>query len=100
MSSVDVSIVVCTYNRPKRLAQALESLLVQRTDDRLTYEIVVVDDGSTDTTGEVLAEFVGRNGPVPTRCVRTDGVGVDEARNAGVRAANGEWIALAIHTRH
>ena len=51
-----VSVVVITYNRASGLRNALESLLRQRTPEWLRYEIVVVDDGSSDSTSQVVCE--------------------------------------------
>ena len=51
-----VSVVVCTYNRAALLRGALASLAKLRTGDRFRYEIVVVDNGSTDETSRVIQE--------------------------------------------
>ncbi len=69
---------------------AVESLLLQRVD--AGFEIVVVDDGSSDATAAVLLELT-EHAPVPMRVVRTEGVGVPAARNLGAKAAAGRWIA-------
>lgn len=86
MSSPTVSVVIPTFNRAQCVREAIESVLSQsiRPD-----EIIVVDDGSTDHTADVLSEF----GDTIT-VVRQPNRGVSEARNAGVRHAKGEWIAF------
>lgn len=81
-----VSVVIPVYNREATVAAAVESCLAQTFGD---VEIVVVDDGSTDRTLEVLNGF----GPRIKLISQTNG-GVGAARNAGTRAASGEYVAL------
>jgi len=86
MDGPEVSVVLPTYNSAGLVGQAVESIL------RQTYrplEIVVIDDGSTDNTRQVVAAFGGR-----VRYVHQDNAGVAAARNHGVREARGEYIAL------
>ena len=93
MNSPLVSIVVPTYNRHEMLRNALRSLTLQETDDEFSYEIVVIDNGSTEPTKAVVAE-TATGSPVPTRYVREEVAGYPEALNRGVREARGVWIAL------
>ena len=79
-----VSVVVCTYNGGATLEQCLWSL---RALDYPDYEIIVVDDGSTDDTTEILKRFPS------IRAIRQDNHGLSVARNVGLRAATGEIIA-------
>ncbi|TMA34635.1 MAG: glycosyltransferase family 2 protein, partial [Deltaproteobacteria bacterium] len=81
-----VSVVVPTYNCAPYLAESLESVLAQTFRD---FEMVVVDDGSTDHTWAVLGQYAG----VAT-IVRAPHGGLSAARNAGLAAARGEWIAF------
>ena len=89
---IDVTVAICTYNRAKMLRVALESLIFQKTGDLFTYEIVVVDDRSSDETPEVVKEIAAQAG-VPVRYVREEGRGVAAARNRGIAEARGQWIA-------
>ncbi|HPG67280.1 MAG TPA: glycosyltransferase family A protein [Candidatus Hydrogenedentes bacterium] len=91
--TMNISVVICTYNRAAMLRLALESLLNQEVDETFAYEVVVVDDRSTDTTADVVAEMAARNA-VPVRYVRAEGLGVAHARNTGVKAAGGDWVAF------
>ena len=84
----DVSIVVCTYNRADMLGRALESLVRQETHGEFRFEIVVVDDGSTDGT-QVTVQNIAKDCQVPIRCLRKEGRGIAAARNTGVKAASG-----------
>jgi glycosyltransferase involved in cell wall biosynthesis len=81
-----LSVIIPTYNRASVLARAVDSVLAQTCPPD---EIIVVDDGSTDHTGDVLAAY-GRRLSV----IRQDNGGVSRARNAGIRAASGDLIAL------
>jgi len=81
-----VSVVLPTYNRGWILEQAVESVLGQ---DYANLQLIVVDDGSTDDTSHLLSTFEDR-----ITVIRQVNRGVSAARNAGIRAATGELIAL------
>ena len=81
-----VSVVLPTYNRGWIIGQAVDSVLDQ---DYKNLELVVVDDGSIDDTPQLLSAFGDR-----LRIIRQENQGVSAARNAGIRAATGELIAL------
>lgn len=84
------SVVTPTYNRRDILARCLRSLLDQ-TAEPSSYEVVVVDDGSTDDTPDLVAQLAATT-PVAVVYVRQANSGRARARNAGVRAAHGELI--------
>ena len=81
-----VSVVIPTYNRWPMLGEAIESVLAQTVDG---YELIVVDDGSTDETPEGLRDY-GSRLTVLTQSQR----GVAAARNSGARRASGEYLAF------
>jgi len=81
-----VSVVIPTYNMGKYVTDAIESVMKQTHGN---YEIIVVDDGSVDSTEEVLQGYKGR-----IRYIWQDNCGVAEARNRGIRAAKGEYVAF------
>lgn len=93
MSPPDVSVVVVTFNRAGMLRGALESLLPLETGGTFTYEIVVVDNASTDTTPQVVQE-IARQGTVLVRYVREARPGAAAARNRGISEAAADWIAF------
>lgn len=85
-----VSVVVPTHNRAARLEKAIRSALGQTVGD---LEILVVDDGSSDGTPDVIGRLSERDARV--RAIRLSaGSGAAAARNAGIRAATGEFLAF------
>ena len=71
----NVTVVLCTYNRAGLLCGALDSLIRQDTRGGLSYEIVVVDDASTDATPKVVREAIARS-PVPKQSASLNGSGI------------------------
>lgn len=84
-----VSVVVPTYNRAYCLARTIDSALGQ---SHPSVEVIVVDDGSGDETGEMVAARYGNDARV--RLIRQANAGVSAARNVGLRAARGDYVAL------
>jgi len=87
---VKFSVVVCTYNRCALLRKALLSLLEQSAN-KDTYEVIVVDNNSTDATRLVVEEMCKMKGP-PLKYVKESRQGLSFARNAGAFKANGEIV--------
>ncbi len=81
-----VSVIVPNYNHAAYLPDALDSILAQRYPD---FEIIVVDDGSTDHSREVIDGYGER-----VRPIFQENQGLSAARNSGIRVARGEYIAL------
>ncbi len=80
------SVIIPTYNRASFITKAVDSILRQSFND---YEVVVVDDGSTDTTRQALQQYGKR-----ITIVDQANSGVSAARNAGIAKANGKWITF------
>lgn len=89
-----ISVVIPLYNKEKSIATTLESVLAQSYTD---YEIIVVDDGSTDNSANVVREL--ENGKWKRvndkiRLISQPNLGVSSARNTGIMAAQGKFIAF------
>ena len=80
------SVVIPAYNRGKWVAEAVDSALSQ---DRHDFEVIVVDDGSTDNTEETLSVYKEM-----AVVIRQENAGVSVARNTGIENAQGEWVAF------
>lgn len=85
--SIQVSAIIPTFNRRELVSRAIRSVLAQT---RRVDEIVVVDDGSTDGTGDMLRELFGDR----VRHVRQVNAGVSAARNHGMAIAKGRYFAF------
>lgn len=84
-----LSVVIPTHNSQRYIAPALDSILAQK---HRPLEILVVDDGSTDSTAHMVRAY----GP-PIRLIEQDQRGHPAARNVGIRAAIGEFLAFLDH---
>ena len=85
-----VSVVIPTHNRKETLQKAIQAYLNQAAPSD-SFEILAVDDGSSDGTSQVLSRFLG-SGPVDIRYFRQEQRGPAAARNLGIREASGEII--------
>lgn len=92
-SGTEISVVIATYNRAEMLAGALQSLAEQTIKPEL-FEIVVVDNGSTDETPSVVAEFQRAHPKLRTLLVPEKRRGLGRARNTGDEHASGRLIAF------
>jgi glycosyltransferase involved in cell wall biosynthesis len=84
-----VSIVIPTYNRKAMLMEAIDSAMSQRYRN---IEIIVIDDGSTDGTEQIMLEKCQENTSI--QYVRQENSGVSAARNHGARMAKGEYLSF------
>lgn len=88
-----ITVVVCTYNRADMLDSALTSIEEQIVPNTIHFEILVMDDGSTDSTADVVSRHAERS-QVHVRYINQANLGVAAARNRGVVEAQGDWIAF------
>lgn len=82
----EISVIIPTYNREWIIKESIDSVFSQTFD---AYELIVVDDGSDDNTAEILDSYGNK-----LRIIRQANQGVSAARNRGIIASSGEFIAL------
>jgi len=86
-----ISICMSTYNNCERLRITLNAFANLRCPEGCRWEVVVVNNACTDLTGEIVREFVGI---LPIVYVEEPHSGVSRGRNAGLKAASGEFIVF------
>jgi glycosyltransferase involved in cell wall biosynthesis len=92
METPAATVIVCVHNRAAQVTTCLESLLNMEFRD---FEVVIVDDGSTDDTGSCLLEFKRSHPGLRLTVVRNErNLGVSAARNMGLDAATGEFVCF------
>ena len=84
MKNVKFSIIIPVYNAELYIKKCLESIFKQKYDD---VEIIVIDDGSTDNSINIIKEYEKK-----VKIISQKNMGVSSARNAGIYGATGEWI--------
>lgn len=85
-----LSIIVPVYNAEKYLEECLDSILCQELTD---YELILVDDGSTDSSSEICDRYAAAHGQV--RVLHQENKGLPAARQAGFALSHGKYIAFA-----
>lgn len=97
MSNIKLSFIVPVYNVERYLRKCVDSLLAQDYGD---YEIILVDDGSTDNSGAICHEYASpslaslHQSTIPIRVIHQPNAGLSAARNSGIKAAIGEYICF------
>lgn len=84
-----VSVIICTRNRAESLGRTLDSIVVAAGRVRDRWELIVVDNGSTDHTSTIASQYADR---LPLRLVAQPIPGLSNARNAGVSASQGRYV--------
>lgn len=84
-----LSVVICTRDRIARLDQALASLTACAVPAGLTWEVLVIDNGSAQSVSTLVEQYVDR---LPIRCVNEPLAGLSHARNRGAQSARGRWL--------
>lgn len=84
-----ISVIVPVYNTEKYLCECIDSILAQTYTD---FEVLLIDDGSTDKSGEICDEYTQKDSRI---CVfHKNNGGVSSARNIGLENAKGEWVCF------
>lgn len=89
---MDVSVVICTYNRAASLKCALESLADMKVPDEVSWEVVVVDNNSSDGTRVVVEQFLESS--LKIRYIFESAQGLSLARNRGVKESQGHIVSF------
>jgi glycosyltransferase involved in cell wall biosynthesis len=85
------SIIIPLYNKAGFIQQTLASVLAQTLS---CHELIVVDDGSSDGSGNIVTAHIEQTGDPRLRLVRQDNAGVAAARNHGIALATGDWVCF------
>jgi glycosyltransferase involved in cell wall biosynthesis len=88
-SNPQVSVIIPCYNHGRYLPEALASVVAQTFDD---WELIIVDDGSTDDSAAVAEQLIARNADRRMRLLRQANQGLSASRNNGIRHARGTYI--------
>lgn len=93
MESKKISLIIATYNRGERLLITLDSLLMQTLSPAL-WEVVVVNNNSTDATESLFASYRAAHPDFDARMVREERQGVSAARNRGIAESRGAYVVV------
>ena len=86
------SVIIPMYNSEKTIVRCLDSVFKQSFKSEI--EIIVVNDGSTDSSSDIVSEYSNLNNPFNITLINQENGGVSKARNTGMKLANGNYIAL------
>jgi len=87
-----LTIIICTYNRDKYLGETLKRLAANHFNGE--WELLLINNNSTDSTAEICSTFAKENSNVPFRYIIEPAQGLSHARNRGIKEANGEWLVF------
>ena len=87
------SVIIPLYNKAPYVRKALESVFAQTYTD---FEVIIIDDGSTDESASIAEEFIcsSRPSPFASRLIKQTNAGISAARNNGIAASKGEHVAF------
>jgi len=88
-----VSVIIPMYNSEKTILRAIESIKYQ-SNIEIVDEILIIDDGSTDNSNELVRNYIKENQEMPLVLLGKKNGGVSSARNFGMLKSNGDWIAF------
>lgn len=90
---MDISVIIPMFNSESTIIRTLTSVINQ-TVNKVDYEIIVVNDGSTDKSLKLVNNFAAKHSSSIIKIIDKENGGVSSARNVGLKAARGKWIAL------
>lgn len=85
----EVSIIIPVYNTRKYIIDCLDSIRAQSVTD---YEVILVNDGSTDDSEQIIADYISKNNLSSFHLISKTNGGISSARNVGLSNAKGKWI--------
>lgn len=88
---MQLSIIICTYNREKYIKRCLNSFINQSLNKNL-WELLIVNNNSTDNTDFLITDFISANTEINTKYIIEKKQGLSVARNTGIKNANGKYI--------
>ncbi len=89
---MDFTVVICTYNRFKNLPMCIEALERQQNADKINWEVLFVDNNSTDKTKATIAELIKKS-TLKIRYAFESSQGLNHARNLGIKESKGKYLA-------
>lgn len=89
-----VSVIICCHNSAQRIGPTVQCLASQRVASTLPWEVILVDNGSTDATTDVACKHWPQDGWAPLRVVREDHLGLSHARRRGFLEATFEYVSF------
>jgi glycosyltransferase involved in cell wall biosynthesis len=92
--TIVLDVIICTYNRASELDRTLAALASQSQAEDMVWSVLVVDNGSTDATAQVVESWRARGSVPGLRSLLETERGLSPARLRGVRETNAEWIAF------
>ena len=90
---MDISVIICTYNRAESLPKTFQTLAAMDVPPGLSWELIVVNNNSSDSTEAVVAGFQAK-AQFPVKYLFQGRQGKSHALNAGIQAAEGEFVAF------
>lgn len=90
MNNIKVSVIVPVFNASEYIGRTLDSIINQ---DFSNYEIIIIDDGSTDNSLDIINETLNDCG-IPHQIIHKENSGVSVARNEGIKASNGDYLVF------
>lgn len=92
-NKIVVSVAICSYNREKYLEKCLDSLVHQKDVDSKDYELLIIDNNSTDGTKDLVTEYINKYPSIKIHYYFEPKIGLSHARNRAIKEAHGDYIA-------
>jgi glycosyltransferase involved in cell wall biosynthesis len=94
MKSEGVSVIICCHNSARRLPFVIEHLLIQKVSKEILWEVIIVNNNSTDDTEQIAQDLYTKSFPVPLKIVYEKKLGLSHARRRGFYEAQYEYVCF------